>query len=376
MLLIFVVTFIFMAFFWRLGSLTGGISPAESAARNSSSSLHTIVNNPVYEPHKILQFSLQKLFGRGALEIRLASSIFSIVFLFCFYQLVKGWFGKIIGFFATLIFAATPWFILLARSGTPDILLFAPVAVLASYYWLVKSRGRSAWLALLISSVLVMYLPGGLLLILLGAVFARGNLKQATVHLSSREKIISTIISLIVLAPLVYGGIQNPHVLKPLLLIPADWPSVVVAAKSIVWAVLSLLWRTPHHTDFIIGRLPVLNGAQITLALFGGFALIKLARSKLYLLLCMAAFGVLVAGINRDLALLSLALPAIALAVAAGLRYLYMQWRSVFPKNPLPKYLALSLIATLVAMHVFYGLHYSLIAWPNSSTTRSTYVLK
>lgn len=369
-------TLIFSFYFWRLGSLTSGLGPAEVDARTSSSSLKLILDNPVYAPHKISVFAVQKTFGSSALALRSVSAVLAIIFLFCFYQLVRMWFGKMIGFFSTMFLAAIPWFVLLARSGGSEILLFAPIAVLASYYWLLRSRSRSAWLALLITSGMVIYLPGGILLILLGAVFARRRLNQAAGNLGFLQKVLGTFILLITLAPLIYSGTMSPSVLKPLLLIPADWPSATVVAKSITWHVLALFWRTPVHADYIIGRLPMFGGAQIALALFGGFAFFKLARSKLYLLLGMVVFGVLAAGINRNLALLSLALPAIIATVAAGLRYLYMEWRSVFPRNPLPKFLALTLIASLVAIHVLYGLRYSLVAWPNSAATRSTYVLK
>ncbi len=376
MVVFLLAAFIFSFYFWRLGNLTTGLSPAEVNARSSSSSLQLILDNPVYAPHKILQHAVQKIDGHGALALRSVSAVLAIFILFCFYQLVKGWFGKMIGFFATLLLAATPWFVLLARGGGPEILLLAPIVVLASYYWLVGSKSKPAWLALLISSGLVIYIPGGFLLILLGAVFARKGLKQAAEDLGLKEKILGTLILLIIFTPLIYGGMRNPSGLKPLLLIPANWPSIAVAVKSIAWDVLALFWRTPLHADYTIGRLPMFNGAQIALTLFGGFAFLKLARSKLYLLLGMVIFAVLSAGINRNLTLLSLALPAISLSVAAGLRYLYMEWRSVFPKNPLPKYLALALIASLVSMQVFFGLRFVLIAWPNSATTRSTYVLK
>lgn len=368
--------FVFSFYFWRLGTLTPGLSPTEISARSSSSSLRLIADNPLYAPHKIIAYSVQKIFGHGALALRGVSVVLAIILLTCFYLLAKEWFGKTIGFFATLLLAATPWFVLLARSAGPEILLLTPIVVLTSYYWLIRSKSRSAWLALLISSGLVVYLPGGVFLILLSAVFARKSLNHAAQAYGSISKIVGALVLLIILAPLVYVGIKNPSTLKPLLLIPAIWPSAVVAAKTTAWDVLALFWRAPLHADFIIGRRPMFSGAQIVLALFGGFALLRLAKSKLYLLLAMIVFGILAAGINRNLALLSFVLPAISLSVAGGLRYLYIQWRSVFPKNPLPKYFALTLIASLVAIHIFYGLHYSLVAWPNSSATRSTYVLK
>lgn len=281
-----------------------------------------------------------------------------------------------IGFIATLFLASTPWFVLLARNAGPEISLFAPIALLASYYWLVRSKSKTAWLCLLISGVLVVYLPGGLWLILLGVLFARDSLKRSIDDLKLAVKILAVFVIVLILAPLVYAGLKNPSAIKLLLLIPTNWPSPLSGIKSVAWDILAIFWRTPVHADFLIGRLPMVSGAQIVLALFGGFALFRLAKTKLYLVVGWFAFGIVAAALNRNLLLLSLALPAITLAIAAGLRYLYMEWRLVFPKNPLPKYLALSLIFSLTFFNIYYGWHYALAAWPNTSATRATYVLK
>lgn len=369
-------TLVFFLYSWRLGTLTTGLSPAEVNARSSSSSLHIIANDPLYAPHKILQYGIQKIFGHSALALRSASVVFAIIFLFCFYRLTKGWFGRLVSIAATVFLATTPWFVLAARSAGSEILLLAPVVVLTSYYWFIRIKSRLAWLALILSSVLVIYLPGGFYLITLGLVFTRVKLKQAAQGLKSQEKIIGMILFLIFLAPIAYAALRSYNSLKSLLLIPADWPSILIATKSAGWDILAILWRTPQHTDFNIGRLPMFIGAQAVLALFGAFAFLKLARNKLYLLLGMTLFGLMSAVINQNLALLTFTLLAIALCIAAGLRYLYVEWLRVFPKNPLPKYLALVLIGLLVATQVFYGLRYSLVAWPHSDAARSTYVLK
>lgn len=369
-------TLVFFLYFWRLGTLTTGLSPTELNARSSSSSLQLIAHNPVYAPHKISQYGVQKIFGHSAIALRSVSVVFAIIFIYCFYQLAKGWFGKLIGFFAAVFLATTPWLVLVARSAGPEILLLAPLVVLASYYWLIRLKTKPAWLALILSSGLVIYLPGGFFLIILGLVFTRVKLRRAAQGMRFQEKIIGMILFLIFLAPIVYAVLQNYSSLKPLLLIPTDWPSILIATKSAGWDILAIFWHTPRHADFTIGRLPIFSGAQVVLAIFGGFALWKLARNKLYLLLVITLFGLTSAVIYQNLALLTFTLPAIALCIAAGLRYLYVEWLRVFPKNPLPKYLALVLIGSLVAIQVFYGLRYSLVAWPHSDATRSTYVLK
>lgn len=100
------------------------------------------------------------------------------------------------------------------------------------------------------------------------------------------------------------------------------------------------------------------------------------ARKELYGLSSLIVLGIVAAGLNQDLVFLTLALPGIGLIIAAGLRYLYIQWRQIFPRNPIPRALALTLMTLLVALNVFLGIRYSLIAWPHTLDTRHTYVLK
>lgn len=62
--------------------------------------------------------------------------------------------------------------------------------------------------------------------------------------------------------------------------------------------------------------------------------------------------------------------------MAAGLRYLYIEWRHVFPLNPFAHSMALGLISLVVAASLLYGARYSLTAWPHSAEAKSSYVLK
>lgn len=371
-----VTVVIFVLYFWRLGSLTSGLGPVEVNARASSASLSLVANDLSYAPHNVLQYAATTLIGDSALVLRSISVVFSIIYLVCFFGFVRSWFGKTISLFATLLLGSTPWFILLARSAGPEILLLTPIAVLASYYWLARSKRLVAWLALIVSGGLVVYLPGGLILILIGIIAARHGLKQAVKSLSLQQKTLGSIAALIILAPIVYSASTDRGSLMPLFLVPSDWLPAWATIKSAAWNVLSLFWRTPQHSDFIVGRLPMFDGSLIILSLFGGYALFRLAKSKLYPLVGILIFGILAATINRQLVLLTLVMPVIAIFAAAGLRYLYMEWRSVFPKNPLPKYMALALISLLTAVHLYYGLRYSQAAWPNTTETRSTYIQK
>lgn len=371
-----VATLAFFLFFWRLGTLTPGLSAAEDSARASSSTAAAILDNPIYGPHKFLQFLSQQTLGAGAFNARLVSALFALAFLFSFYLLVRRWFGRMVATFATLFLAATPWFMLLARSARPEILLLAPLILISLYYWLSRSRRLVAFYVLFLAGALSFYIPGMLWLSAVGLYLTRHNISDLTSKVKKLHKITAILLTGLIIAPLIYTSIKDVTVIKNLLLIPADWASLLTILKSIVWSFWALIWRTPVHSDFAVGRLPMLDVAQIALVVFGSFALYTLARAKAYLFAALAVFAILVAGINQSLVLLTLVLPTVAIAVAAGLRYLYMEWKSVFPKNPIPHYLAILLIAGLTALHVGYGVRYSLIAWPNTTDTRTTFVLK
>jgi hypothetical protein len=100
------------------------------------------------------------------------------------------------------------------------------------------------------------------------------------------------------------------------------------------------------------------------------------ARNKALALASAILFAILAAGLNNNLRLLALGLPAVGIFMAAGLRYLYIEWRSVFPRNPIPKSLAWLLMVLVVSVQLIYGLSYSLIAWPHTDATKTTYVVK
>jgi hypothetical protein len=100
------------------------------------------------------------------------------------------------------------------------------------------------------------------------------------------------------------------------------------------------------------------------------------ARAKLLLMLSNIGLSVVVAGINNDLALLALGVPAAVLLMCAGLRYLYIEWKNVFPFNPIAKSLAIMLLLIVTLVQLSFGLRYSLIVWPHSLGTKANSVIK
>jgi hypothetical protein len=371
------VVLVFFLFFWHMSSYTQGLSPAESTARNGSLSLHNIYNNPVNAPYKFLQYLFLKISPHSLASLKIVPALMACVFGFCFYKLSSSWFGKLVGIFGTLIFISLPIFVISARQATAEIMLFSTISLMWLYIWFKKPKANKpmAWLALCAVIGLLLYTPGIIWLLVACAAILHKKLLNTSAEMPRLTWVSGPAITLILILPLVISGISHPDSIKQLLLIPGSWLPATELAKNFAWSIAAIFLRAPLH-PFVIGNLPILNVVASVLAIFGIYAMQAAARAKTLWLSALLIFGIIAAGINDNIAFLALGLPAFAIFISAGLRYLYIEWRAIFPRNPVPKTFALFLIAAVVFSQVYYGVMYSLVAWPHTTATRQVYVLK
>lgn len=365
-------------FIWRLGSLTPGMSPDEKAAAFASQSLQAIADNPVFGPIKLVQYLLGQSGIAQILSLRLVSVVFAVVIIGCFYTMVRAWFGRTVGLLSTLLLLGMPLVLVTARQATPEITYLAPVILMATYYWLLRTQThyKAAWTLLMLTVAVCLYIPGLVWWILAGTIATRSRLLAVFKKMPNLLTAGGVTLALLLLVPLAIAVLRDTAILRNLALLPATLPEPLVAAKSLGWMILALVWQAPYHSPLIIGRLPILNWIMISLTVFGLYAMWTNARRKTYLLAGTIGFGVAAAAINQNPALLIFSLPAVTVFAAAGLRYLHVEWTSIFPRNPLPRGLAIFLMLALVAVHMFIGVRYALVAWPHSLDTRHLYVLQ
>jgi hypothetical protein len=375
---ILIAGFLFGVFFWRLSSLTPGISAAELAEKSTSSSLSGIYHNPINAPHRLLEFVFIKLLPNGSLSLRLASAVIAVAIAFCFYKLSVSWFGRVIGLFGSLVFISLPLFIIAARQATPEIMYFSPVIVIWLFAWLIKSQKTKnlTWLSLLTVCGLLLYTPG-LVWWLAGAlIVCQKRLIVAIAKVPSWLSAVGGLLLLAIISPLIIYGASHLGIFRRLLLIPAAWAAPLTIAKQLGWMILALVAKTPHNNPLILGRVGLISVLSLALIVFGVYAMQIAARTKAAWIGLTIVFGILAAGINNDPALLALSLPGLAIFANAGLRYLYIEWRGIFPRNPVPKGFALVLIAAVVVSQMYFGIRYALVAWPHAKPTRQLYMLK
>jgi hypothetical protein len=370
--------FICIIFLWRLGNLTPGLSADEMRYAQNDKSWSQIVSNPLNVPHKLIQLAIHHLAPGHPSWLRLASVGFGLIFCLAFYKLTTNWFGRAIGLFSTLTFASLPLLVIGARQVSGPVLYFAPVCFISLYGWLLKSeRYRTvAWLILCFAAAVFIFTPGMFLWLTAVLVICRRPIVKAIAGLPVWQIVTGLAIIFVPIAGLAAALLSHHHLLNKLFLIPQSLPGALSVFKNVGWMILALFIKTGHTDSLIVGRLPLLNILLVAILVFGVYAMQGVARRKTAWLGLSVAYAVLAAGLNNDTKLLALGLPAISLFIAAGLRYLYIEWRSVFPRNPVPKTFALALIALVMAAQLYFGLRYALAAWPATPSTREAYVLK
>jgi hypothetical protein len=368
----------FFLYIWRLGTIVPGMSPAETAERASSSSLNFIGRNPVNAPHKIVQLAFQHFGHTGAFWMRSVSVFFAFVFLAALFLTLRKWFGSFVAIVGTLLLGCTPWIIILARNATGDIMLLSPILAIFAYTILTRSKDRQilAWYVFIVSLAVALYAPGVIWFVALAFVLGNRQFLKAVSNLKALNAIIGFALLILLVLPLAYGAILHPSAAKNLFLIPSNFTGWLEIAKSFVWSLSALAFRTRQHIEYIVGTLAILNIAQLVLAVIGFYAMNKSARREAYVALILIIIGIVFAAINRNVVLLTICFPAFAILDAAALRFLYIKWSRVFPVNPLPRALAVILITLLIFAHLGYGLRYALAAWPHNQATRKVYVLK
>jgi len=290
---------------------------------------------------------------------------------------MKSLFGRIIGLLGSLSLISLPLFVILARAASPQILLFSPIVLMYLAFLLTRPQPKYfIWPMLALVIGLSLYTPGILWWVAGATILSYKKMSEAIRTLPTMVNSIGLGVLGLGITPLVVIGGLHLSSLKQLLAIPARLPAPAHFGAELLRMLGALFVRSPGDSQLLLGNLPVLNITLSALVIFGGYALFTAARGKAISMSLSIVLAIVLAALNEDVVYLALAVPALAILATAGLRYLYIEWRGIFPRNPVPKTFALILIAAVTLAQVYYAANYSLEAWPHSPPIRKAYVLK
>lgn len=360
---------IFLLFFYKLGSLIGGLSVSEFKVAGLKMGWTGIINDPLYLPLKFVRSFVFFVFtDHGQTLTRLPNALFGIVTVAAFSYCIWLWHGIRTCFLISVLFITSAWVLHVSRTASYDVLYLWAIPTLLLVQALIHEykSNKIVWLFAVASWTAIAFIPGMIWLILAQFVIKRKDFVQAYKAIPSNAyKLALLIVPLLGLALLGLGFTRDANV--------ALWLGVntdvqaVDSLKRFLGVPLHLLLLGPLYPDIWLGRAPIFDAFTWLCAALGVYFYIRKFRAVraitlfVFIIICTVLVGTL--GLEVYSSLVSLGY----MIAAAGIAYLTYEWMKVFPKNPLARTVGVSIIATLVCLACIYNLRSYYVAWPHNA---------
>lgn len=360
----------------RLNTLTGGnYSASEAGYFAQSQHLHGLLHNPVNAPFLILLHGLQLLDGhQGFVLGRLVSAGVGGLVLVAFCLLLRAWYGSKTALLGTALFGSSSWFLHTARLGTPDVLMFALFLLVATGAWLKHTGNPIALICCMMLCGSLLYVPGMIWLLALGVLW-----QWRTIDRLFNQRLwavtLGGVLWLGMLVPLGWALFKTPHLAFALAGIPDHMPSIWPTIHHILEVPVRIFVRGVADPEHWTGRLPVLDIFSLVLFVQGiavGWRNLRLGRVPLFVSIAVA--GSVLIGLQSGVSL-SVLVPFIYIAVAAGAGQLLETWLRVFPFNPIARAVGISMMLLVLGMSCAYHLREYFVAWPQAAVTQQAFTV-
>lgn len=336
----------------------GGISTAEEAAVVKSAGVSIVDISSVAVtnlPFHLLQQASISLFGVSDFSIKLPSLILGLISAIGLILLLRQWFKPNIAVLASIIAVTTGQFVFIAQSGTPAILyVFWSVWILFLGTLIAKKASPPLlWNTLFfVVAALSLYTPLSIyaLLALAIAALLHPHLRHIVRTLPKKHIALGITLGSIIVAPLVYGIIQNPRLGLDILGIPTEMPNLIANIQLLANQYLGFMFSSTTGL-----MTPVFGLGSLLIIGFGVYKLIQTREStQSYLIMTWLLCLIPVLLINPLFT--SVTFLPLVLLLATGLSSLLGYWYGLFPFNPYARIAGLIPLVVLVGALVFSGL--------------------
>lgn len=357
-------------YLYGLGSLLPA-APVETATQ-AQSGLAQLTNNPLNLPYKLLLVAALHI-GNSPEWLRMPAVIMTAFSVCLCYVICRKWYGTLAATAATVLFATSSWSLQTGRLGAAYAGLTAStLALVAAATWFKTNPNRRTGSFFAAALATICLVPGGIWLAAAVCTVLTKPLGKA-LWSDKRLLMIYGTIGVTTLAVLAQAWIRQPALIAAWLGLPADWPALLVILKQAVMSLTFLVARGPVQPDIWLGHTPILDVASTVLALIGVILYGRNVRnSRSLLLMAFIVPAVLLVALNGVHAMPFL-VPTIYLIIGGGLAYVFREWRTVFPRNPLAHGLATLLVVVLVGCIIRFHVTRSFVAWPHSPDTIHAY---
>lgn len=377
LLVILALLMIYSLLFWRLGSLTGGYSAGEASVHVSSTSLSTIIKQPIDLPYKAAVYLLNSVGQHSLLMQRAISAVLGVGAIIFFWFIIRAQYNWHISLTATGLFAASSGLLHAARLGIPVILQMSAMLffAMALFYHMQKHKTLGLYGVAIFLAVLL-YIPGLIWFELCGLIIMRRQLISMVRKMKNVHVFLLPILYLMLITPLVLAVSKDTDVLKQILGLPSILPSPETVAKNLVHIAAAFGFRAYYPTDISLQGIAILSYGEMALFLLGLYEVMRRPRLKAnYFIVAALLLTSILIALDGSVTYIML-VPLVYIVIAAGIRHLHRIWREVFPRNPIAHTLARVCLIVLISFCALYQLRSYFVAWPHASETKQTFHIK
>lgn len=362
--------------FFRISTLLPGYSASEAQTYAASHGFRHIFEHPINAPFTLTTHLLTFVSQHSFLLTRLTAVAFGLATLLAFWWVLQHWYDRRVAFFGTVLFGSSAWFLHTARFGTPDVLMFLVIMLIACGVWLKKSSNPIALFLCFGLSIALLYVPGMIWVVALGVIW-----QWRTIDRIFRKQLWLVTLGGLLLAsalvPLALAIYKTPELWKTLIGLPASgWPQVGEVLSNLYQIPMAFFFRyVDASPETWLGNLAILDIFSIAMLFLGGYVFVKHANLQRVKLVAWALLGgIALISLGGGVSL-SLIVPFVYILVAVGIGFLFSRWYQVFPRNPIAHVLALVLVSLAVLTACSYQLRHYFVAWPRNKETRSVYTI-
>lgn len=363
-------------FLYRLGSIPGGMSQAEIMVANGNFGWHGLYQTLLYAPLNIVRSIVFFAAGHhGQFLTRLPNAIFGIMSVIGFGWLLWLWHGGRTAILGTILFATSAWTLHISRVATNDVMYIWMMVMLLVSNALLYRHASKVW-AVYTTALLwvcILFIPGGIWLLLINAFWQRGSIATASQTVGKLWQRIALLALLFIPILVLLASLLHSSQWLAWLGLPSHLINPLTVIHNFFAAVFHVYIRGPLLPDVWLGRLPILDVLAAVCSVVGLYFYGKnfdAGRSRMLASIFIAALVLIALG---GPVTISLMVPLLFGLVATGLAYILREWLKVFPINPFARSIGLGLIIVAVSLSAIYNMRAYFIAWPHNPVTQVIY---
>lgn len=362
--------------FFQLPSLPGGYSSGELATAQMSAGWRTILDLPLNAPFLAAVRSLGYVMDNTMLAARIVAAVCGLGTLVLFYLLARHWHSERVAVFGTVLFGTSAWFLHIARFGTPEVLLFGLLALVACFIWLRRTASPWAVLAGFILAACFIYTPGMVWFLAIGAITQWKTLDRAFKK-NLWAVTAGGVLLLAALVPLGMALLRTPELAKAFAGISLiGWPEPLAVVRNLLEIPVQLFIHGPTQPEIWLGRVPILDYFTAGMFFLGAYLYVRHARlGRFWLLASAIILSALLVGLKGGVTI-TILMPFVYLIAASGVGFMLDRWNSVFPRNVIARWVGYSMLIVAVGAVCAYSFRHYFVAWPEARPTRATYSLE